>query len=96
MAGRLLIGMLRKIKLKHWTTIIQAIDPIDGQLKSYQGPNVSAPTWKLANDYCQTHGLGYCKVDGQLTSEIPCKPGNFEPDYSRAVFYDQDEQIEKN
>lgn len=82
--------------MKTWCTEIKAIDPIDGQLKSYAGPNVNAPTWSLADDYCQTHGLGYCKVSGQLIAEIPCKPGTYEADFSKQIDYDEEDFVSMN
>lgn len=70
-----------------YTTIIRAINPKTGQLCTWQGPNIDAISPKLADEYCQQNGLGYCEVDGKLTMEIPCKPGTDEPDMDNATDY---------
>ena len=48
-----------------------AIDPRDGQMKKWCGPEITAETHKEAEEYCQNNGLGYCKVEGLLICEIP-------------------------
>lgn len=54
-----------------WETEIQAIDPITGKLTKYTGPSIEAFTPKMAHEYCQTHGLGYCRVTGdRVVSEV--------------------------
>jgi hypothetical protein len=53
-----------------YTTKIRAISPIDGELKTYVGPNVPGISFQTAQDYCDNNGLGYCRVDGMLISEI--------------------------
>ena len=68
-----------------YTTTIKAIDPKDGELKTWGGPNIQGITFKDAENYCQNNGLGYCKVDGLLVSEIPCKTGTFEPDWDNEI-----------
>tara|TARA_R110002167_G_scaffold81296_2_gene222675 strand:+ start:11054 stop:11293 length:240 start_codon:yes stop_codon:yes gene_type:complete len=72
-----------------YTTIIKAICPNDGILKTYGGPNVPGITFKDAEMYCEINGLGYCKVDGLLISEIPCKEGTFEPDWDNEIDYNK-------
>jgi len=51
-------------------TSIQAIDPRDGELKEWAGPNISAISFENAERYCQGNGLGYCKVVGLLVTVI--------------------------
>ena len=68
-----------------YTTIIKAISPNDGKLKTYGGPNVPGITFKDAENYCELNGLGYCKVDGLLISEIPIKDGM--PDFKNRIDY---------
>lgn len=51
-----------------FTTIIKALDPLDGELKTWQGPNIEAISWTHAEQYLQQNGLGYCQVDGILHS----------------------------
>jgi hypothetical protein len=73
--------------MKTWTTLITAISPVHGDLRSYVGPRVPGLTAEHAQQYCEENGLGYCKVDGQLISEIPCKKGTYEPDWDKEVFF---------
>lgn len=74
--------------MKKWVTEIQAIDPITKTLKNWMGPYITAETFGKAVIHCQENGLGYCKVTGQLVSEIPCNPGTFEPDFSKRIDFD--------
>lgn len=53
-----------------WTTEIRAIDPIDGELKLWQGPNVPGKDFNEADRYCIENGLGYCVVTGRFVAEI--------------------------
>lgn len=77
--------------MKLYTTEIKAIDPTSGELCSYAGPHVPGLSFADADHYCQTNGLGYCKVVGQLVAEIPCKPGTLDPDFDRMIDYEQAE-----
>lgn len=52
-----------------FTTTIIAINPITGELCEWAGPHIEALTWRMAEQYCQKNGLGYCKVDGILIEE---------------------------
>jgi len=56
--------------MKKWTTEIRAIDPLTGELATYAGPYIDAPTFEDAERFCQANGLGYCKVIGQLVAEV--------------------------
>jgi hypothetical protein len=73
--------------MKLWSTTILAIDPVDGHLKKYGGPNIPAPSAILAHEHCQHNGLGYCNIGEELVSEIPCDD-NFKADFSKAIDYD--------
>ena len=79
--------------MKLWVTEIQAICPIDGELKTFCGPSVPAPTKQLAYEHCQNNGLGYCRVIGQLVAEIPCRENSFAPDWGKILDY---ENAQKN
>lgn len=68
-----------------YTTTIKAICPNDGKLKEYSGPYVPGITFKDAENYCENNGLGYCKVDGLLISEIPIK--EVIPDFKNRIDY---------
>lgn len=74
--------------MKTYSTSIRAIDPLTGEMKTWAGPNVPGIAFFDAERYCQQNGLGYCKVDGELVSEIPCKEGTFEPDWKNKIDYD--------
>lgn len=52
-----------------FTTSIEAINPHTGQLDLYEGPVIEAASWDQAQLICDTHGLGYCRVDGEFTGE---------------------------
>lgn len=75
--------------IKKWATKIRAIDPKDGELKTWGGPNVPGITMKDAWNYCQTHELGYCEIEGEIIAEIPCKEGTFEPDFNKTIDYEK-------
>jgi hypothetical protein len=73
--------------MKKFTTEIRAIDPNDGELKVWQGPNIEALNWQEAEMYCQNNGLGYCKVVGEFVEEIG---------WEVALFASKLEQIKNN
>jgi hypothetical protein len=74
--------------MKHWGTYIEAIHPITGELVLWCGPTIAAPSKRLAQQYCEDNGLGYCKVDGELIMDVPCKAGtDNDPDWSKKVDY---------
>jgi len=56
--------------MKHWTTKIRAIDPIDGISKLWVGPIVPGESSQEAHIYCQQTGLGYCQIDGEFVMSI--------------------------
>lgn len=71
---------------KIFLTQFRAIDPKDGHLKTWAGPNVAALTNGLAIQWCNENA-GYVKVVGELVAEIPCKPGTLEADFSKQINY---------
>ena len=73
--------------MKTWLTEIKAIDPIDGQLKTWAGPEVNALTLAMAEHHCKTL-LGYCRVIGELVAIIPCIEGTLKPDFDNMVDYE--------
>ena len=52
-------------------TQIRAVDPLNGELRTWAGPEINAISWSLAEQYLQNNGLGYCKIVGVLHSEFP-------------------------
>lgn len=55
-----------QLKKQLWATEIKAIDPVDGEMKTWVGPHVEGTTTEEAKQYCQDNGLGYCDVVGQV------------------------------
>jgi len=76
--------------MKLYCTEIKAINPLNGNMTIWGGPNVPGISFKDAENYCQNNGLGYCKIIGTLVEEIPCKDGTYIPDWNNRVRYDYD------
>ena len=57
-------------KLKMFVTEICAVCPIDGKVKYFSGPYISAKSIEDATWMLQNTGLGYCKVLGELVGLI--------------------------
>lgn len=55
--------------MKEWTTSLQAIDPINGKLYTWCGPNIKADTEELAQKWCEEN-MGYLTVVGEFIEEI--------------------------
>ena len=52
-----------------WLTEIRAIDPWDGEMKTWAGPSIEAPNWSMAEKILQLTGRGYATVIGELVSK---------------------------
>jgi hypothetical protein len=76
--------------MKKWGTTIHALDPIDGEYKEFSGPIITAPSRKLAFDYCQKNGLGYCPIIDELILLVPNKEGI--PDWKNKIDFTLDEK----
>lgn len=76
--------------MKLFTTELKAIDPRDGELKTWCGPHVPGISWSDAENYCQENELGYCVVTGELVAEIGTKVENgyIVPDFNNRIDYD--------
>lgn len=61
--------------MRFFTTELQAIDPIDGLLKTWQGPHIQAISFADAEAYCNNEGMGYLKVTGILLKEVDDETG---------------------
>jgi hypothetical protein len=72
--------------MKTFSTVIKAINPMNGELATFIGPNIEALSRKLAFKYCQNNGLGYCDISGELILEIPCDE-NFKADFGKEIEY---------
>ena len=68
-------------------TELIAKDPLTGELKKFGGPDIEAPTWSIAQQYCQDNGLGYLKVVGKKVAEIPTDD-NYNPQFDKMVDYE--------
>lgn len=53
-----------------YCTEIKAIDPVDGEMKTWEGEHIEANTYEEAVEYCHEN-KGYLKVIGELVLEIP-------------------------
>jgi len=73
--------------MKKWCTEIKAIEAKTGEMKTWIGEHVEAPTWDLAQEWCNNN-KGYLKVVGELVMEVPCKENSYEPDWGKAVDYE--------
>lgn len=73
--------------MRMWVTTIRAIDPKDGQLKTWGGQYVPGITKEDAERYCQENELGYCEVDGELIAVIPTKSDGVTPNSSKSMDY---------
>ena len=73
--------------LNTYITELKAICPIDGTLKTWAGQNIQALSFSDAERICQTNGMGYLKVVGQLVSEIPYDPQTNEIKWDAAKEY---------
>jgi hypothetical protein len=78
--------------MKKWSTIIHAKNPLTGNVSVFDGPLIEAPTQKLAFEYCQNNGLGYCFIGDEVISIIPTKADGLTPDWSKRTDFD----IEQN
>ena len=67
-------------------TELKAVDPRDGKLKNWCGPNVPANSIEEAIEYV-TNNCGWLTVTGELISEIPTKGDSFDADWAKEVNY---------
>ncbi|HZK60923.1 MAG TPA: hypothetical protein VFC41_02525 [Anaerovoracaceae bacterium] len=63
--------------MRLWATEIWTINKA-GEIILYRGPNIEAPSWTLAEVYCQENGLGYCEIKGELIEEGTITDGKLE------------------
>lgn len=59
--------------MNYYTTELDAVDPVDGRIKTFAGPHIPAISWTKAEEFCQEKGFGYLRVTGQLISVIGTK-----------------------
>lgn len=73
--------------MKLFVTEFRAQRAIDGEIRTYGGPNVQALTQSRAQQWCDEN-MPWLKVLGELIAEIPCKEGTYEPDFSQMIDYE--------
>lgn len=57
-----------------YITQIKAIDPADGEMKIWSGPNVPGITPTDAQEYCNANGIGYCEVVSEYIGDLHVDP----------------------
>lgn len=70
--------------MKKWATEFTAPDARTGEMKTWGGEDVEAPTWDLAQQWCYDN-RGHLKVVGELVVTIPCKAGTHDPDWDKMI-----------
>lgn len=60
--------------MRKWTTQFQAVEVSTGELKTYMGDYIKAPSFGLAQMYCNEH-KPYLRVIGELVAEIDFETG---------------------
>lgn len=73
--------------MKIWLTEFRAIKFKTGEMKTYAGQEVIAPTSLLAQQWCDENN-SCLRVIGELVAEISCKPGTHDPDMSNMDDYE--------
>lgn len=73
--------------MKHWLTTFIALDALTGELKTWCGETVTAPTFELAQEWCYLN-RGHLTVIGELIAEVPCKPNSTTPDWDKKIDYE--------
>lgn len=56
--------------MRTFVTEVQAIDPTDGLLKTFEGLRIESINPKMAQKWCNENGLGFLKVVGELVCDI--------------------------
>ncbi|ADY50977.1 hypothetical protein Pedsa_0395 [Pseudopedobacter saltans DSM 12145] len=61
--------------MRKWVTQFQLTEYTTGEIKTYMGEYIEAPSFNLAQQYCNRH-KPYLKVIGELIAEIDLETGN--------------------
>jgi hypothetical protein len=72
--------------MKLYTTELKAIDPHDGQLKTWMGQYIEAISFQDAVNICKRE-FGYLKVVGELVKEIPTQKDGT-PDWDKSTDFE--------
>lgn len=74
--------------MKKWITEVTTIDVVTNEIKTWMCDTIEAPTRELAQEWCEKNGKGYLTVTGECVVEIPCKKNSLDPDFSKAIDYE--------
>jgi hypothetical protein len=81
------ISMIRNI----YSTVVKAIDPVDGILKTWDGDKIKAISFGEAEYILQNTERGYMKVTSELVSKMPfkesTKENTYEADFDNLIDY---------
>ena len=61
----MVVQLVKKMTLKTYSTVLEAIDPATGELVIWAGLDVQAESEKEAQRWCIENGLGYLQVVGE-------------------------------
>ena len=53
----------------YYLTELKAIDPKDGEIKTWAGPRIWADSPEQAREYCIKNGFAFCIVVGECNSK---------------------------
>lgn len=56
--------------MRTFCTEFKAILVENGEIRTFGGPNIQAPSWQLAQEWCHENA-GHLLVTGELIEEIP-------------------------
>lgn len=76
-------------QMKAYLTEATLVCPTTGDLLTYRGPNAFGISFEDAQDYCERNGFGYCRVIGQIVSEVPTLPDGITPDWDSEVDFEK-------
>ena len=54
--------------MKTFETLIKAIDPHDGEIKTFKGNAISAKSKEEARKYCDNNGLGFLHISDEIVA----------------------------
>ena len=76
--------------MRTFSTYLKAINPNTGELCTFCGTPIKAPSAQWAREYCDNSGIGwgYLFIGEELISVIPCKKGtDCEADFDNKIDY---------
>jgi hypothetical protein len=58
---------------------------LDGEQHTFIGPTIESISPRLAQEWCENNGMGYCHVKGILIETIPTKSDGYTPDWDNKI-----------